>query len=355
MPMKRETAEFGEWTPDRSSIAAPANEAKGVIFQQGAYAPVRSPQSIGPNAKTTNKCLGIGGFYDANGTPQIFVGDSGKLYRIEGRTAVDRSKSGGYVATADKYWVFEQFGSRIYAVFPGVNTQVYDLASSTAFADAAGAPQGEAIGRVREFLLIGNGQSLLHLNFSAVQGTVSDNTFDGSDIGMIIAGSCGNLSVTGNTFTNMHRDAAQDLHGDLVVVRRDVGLLEDRFFATVFLGSGLLFVAMLFATVAVARGLLDTFGTSGRLSAESEAYAVGRSMAYALMNPFGMRMAAVFIFVTSSIGLRTGFLARWVSLVGCAVAMVLLLVITDFPWIALLLPSWVLLVSLWILATRTSG
>jgi hypothetical protein len=135
----------------------------------------------------------------------------------------------------------------------------------------------------------------------------------------------------------------------MAVLRNRIGLLEDRFFATVFLGSGLLFVAMLFAAVAVALGLLNTFGTGTALPGESDAYRVGRGMAYALMNPFGMRMAAVFMFVTSSIGLRTGVLARWVSFIGFALALVLLLIITDFAWIALLFPGWVLLVSTWIL------
>ncbi len=135
----------------------------------------------------------------------------------------------------------------------------------------------------------------------------------------------------------------------MAVLRNRIGLLEDRFFATVFLGSGLLFVAMLFAAVAVARALLDTFGTGTALPGESEAYRVGRGVAYTLMNPFGMRMAAVFMCVTSSIGLRTAVLSRWVSFVGFAFGLVLLLVITDFAWIALLLPCWVLLVSMWIL------
>jgi hypothetical protein len=40
------------------------------------------------------------------------------------------------------------------------------------------------------------------------------------------------------------------------VVRDRIGQLEDRFFASVFLGSGLLFVAMLFAAAAVAGGLI---------------------------------------------------------------------------------------------------
>ena len=72
-------------------------------------------------------------------------------------------------------------------------------------------------------------------------------------------------------------------------------------------------------------------------------------MAYALLNTFGMRMAAVFMFMTSTIGLRTGFLARWVSFVGYVLGLILLLVISDFAWIVLLFPGWVLLVSAWIL------
>ena len=133
------------------------------------------------------------------------------------------------------------------------------------------------------------------------------------------------------------------------VLRNRIGLLEDRFFATVFLGSGLLFVAMLFTTAALSRGLLDNFGSGAGLPAQSDAYRLGRGMAHALMNTFGMRMAAVFMFVTSTIGLRTAVLSRWVSFVGFALGLVLLLVITDFAWIALLFPSWVLLVSTWIL------
>lgn len=137
----------------------------------------------------------------------------------------------------------------------------------------------------------------------------------------------------------------------MAVLRNRIGLLEDRFFATAFLGSGLLFVAMLFTAGAVSRGLLDTFGNGTSLPGESETYRVGRGMAYALMNTFGMRMAAVFMFVTSTIGLRTAVLARWLSFVGFASGLVLLLLITDFAWIALLFPLWVLLVSTYILCS----
>jgi hypothetical protein len=40
------------------------------------------------------------------------------------------------------------------------------------------------------------------------------------------------------------------------VVRTRIGDREDRFFATVFLGSGLLYVAMLFVSAALAGGLV---------------------------------------------------------------------------------------------------
>ena len=133
------------------------------------------------------------------------------------------------------------------------------------------------------------------------------------------------------------------------VLRNRIGLLEDRLFATVFLGSGLLFVAMLFAAVSIARGLLDTFAAG--LPGQNETYRFGRGITYTLMNTFGTRMAAVFMFATSSIGISTGVLARWVSFVGFALGLVLLLVITEFAWIALVFPLWVLLVSTYILAS----
>ena len=138
----------------------------------------------------------------------------------------------------------------------------------------------------------------------------------------------------------------------MAVLRNRIGLLEDRFFATVFLGSGLLFVAMLFK-LAVSHchaGPPDTF--EAVRPDQNETYRLGRGLAYTLMNTFGTRMAAVFMFVTSTIGLRTAFLARWVSFVGFAFGLVLLLVMTEFAWITLLFPLWVLVVSTYILSAE---
>ena len=46
------------------------------------------------------------------------------------------------------------------------------------------------------------------------------------------------------------------------VLRDRFGQQEDKFFATVFFGSGLLFLAMLFSSAAVAGGVLRTYGAA---------------------------------------------------------------------------------------------
>jgi hypothetical protein len=137
------------------------------------------------------------------------------------------------------------------------------------------------------------------------------------------------------------------------VLRTRIGLLEDQFISTVFFGSGLLFVGLLFATVAVAGGILATFGAEGHPAATSETYALSRRISHVLMNTFAVKMAGVFMFVTSTIGLRTGIVPRWMVYLGYALALVMLVTITDFAWIAMVFPSWVLLVSAYILVTKS--
>ena len=69
-----------------------------------------------------------------------------------------------------------------------------------------------------------------------------------------------------------------------------------------------------------------------------------------LSNTFAVKMAAVsLIIVTSTIGLRTAIVPRWIAFVGYTLALVMLLTITSFAWIALVFPSWVLLLSAYIL------
>ena len=133
------------------------------------------------------------------------------------------------------------------------------------------------------------------------------------------------------------------------VLRNRLGELEDQFFATVFLGSGLLFVASLFASAGLSGALLETITHGGIGLLNSDSFYLVRQVAGSFLNVFAIKMAGVFIFSVSTIVLRTGILARWVAFLGFACAIVLLLVITNWPWIALLFPLWILVVSICIL------
>lgn len=134
------------------------------------------------------------------------------------------------------------------------------------------------------------------------------------------------------------------------VVRDRIGEVEDRFFATVFLGSGLLFVAMLFASTAVAAGMVSSVGEDAPNVLTSDVWGVGRQIVFELMAA-ALRMAAVFMIASSTILLRTGTGPRWLTGTGYAVAVFLVVAVGYFPWIELFFPVWVLVLSLWIFFT----
>ena len=141
----------------------------------------------------------------------------------------------------------------------------------------------------------------------------------------------------------------------MAVVRDRIGDREDRFMATAFLGSGLIFVAMLFAgTVAFAGPVIGkSFGVGGVPGAD--AIDLGRSMGYAFLFVFATKMAGVFTIVTSTIGLRIVRWPRWIAIYGYVSALVLVFSVTYFEMIIALFPLWVAVVSIYILLHAGRG
>lgn len=132
------------------------------------------------------------------------------------------------------------------------------------------------------------------------------------------------------------------------VVRDRIGHGEDRFFATVFLGSGLLFTAMLFVTGSVAGGLV----VSAEETPTPELWSYGRHVSYTLLIGYATRMAAVFTISTTTIVTRLGLLPRWLTFLGLAGGIVLLLSAGWVPWIEMMFPAWVFVFSFHILFSR---
>jgi hypothetical protein len=121
------------------------------------------------------------------------------------------------------------------------------------------------------------------------------------------------------------------------VLRDRIGSGEDRFFATVFLGSGLLFVAMFFVSGAVAAGLIST-------AADASADRLGSVW------PFGRRSAAGLATVSATtLATRLEVIPRWLTVLGYATAAVLLVAVGFVPWLQLVFPGWVFALSVHLL------
>jgi hypothetical protein len=133
------------------------------------------------------------------------------------------------------------------------------------------------------------------------------------------------------------------------VVRDRVGQREDRFFATVFLGSGVLFVAMLFVAAALGGAVIAEAGTTHSGSSGQGILVLGRNVTSILVNIYAIRMAAVFTLTTVTIARRTGIVPRWLTVSGLVVAVVLLIGTNISVWVELLFPAWILALSLEIL------
>jgi hypothetical protein len=137
------------------------------------------------------------------------------------------------------------------------------------------------------------------------------------------------------------------------VVRDRLGDREDRFFASVMFGSGLLYLGMLFTAASLSIALVRTYEAAPQMVFDSGGYEFAREAAFALLNTFGVRMAGVFMLSTGTIWFRSGAVPRW--MVGLTY---LLAVLQMFGpgislWMTLVFPFWVLVVSIHFLLVRT--
>ena len=137
-------------------------------------------------------------------------------------------------------------------------------------------------------------------------------------------------------------------------VRDRIGAAEDRFFATVFLGTGLLFVSMLFVASAVSGGLIAAEARTGS-KISPDVWRFGRHTTTLVLAVYAMKMAGAFTIVTTTIGRRLGILPRWLALLGAVVGVVLLLTVESFAWVEILFPAWVLILSIYLLVHAPSN
>ena len=134
------------------------------------------------------------------------------------------------------------------------------------------------------------------------------------------------------------------------VLRDRLGQQEDRFFATVFFGSALLFLAMLFSAAALV-GAITLVASSAEPNEliNSSAFRFARAAAYIVMNVYAIKMAAVFMISTSTVVVCTAIAPRWIAFLGFMLALILLIGSYYISWSFAVLPIWVFLISIYIL------
>jgi hypothetical protein len=133
------------------------------------------------------------------------------------------------------------------------------------------------------------------------------------------------------------------------VVRDRFKDTEDQLFSSVFIGSGLLFLAMVFVSSAIAGGIILSVQVSGETNSTSEIVNFGRAVMLQVSNVYALRMAGVMLIALGTMWMRTGVMPRWLAIITYLVALVLLVVTSVSLWVTLVFPAWVFCVSILIL------
>lgn len=150
--------EFGEWRPDISDYQGRTTKNINNVVPRGdGYGPF--PDFAALSQALPAACRG--GFYALkdDGSIALFAGTVNKLYLASNTdySWTDVSLGAGTYSdvSSDAQWEFEQFGSLVFATQKNAVLQVYDLASSSAFANSAGSPpQASYISVVGRFIVL---------------------------------------------------------------------------------------------------------------------------------------------------------------------------------------------------------
>lgn len=129
-----------------------------------------------------------------------------------------------------------------------------------------------------------------------------------------------------------------------------LGHADHRLFTTVFLASGILFIGVSFVAGAVGAAELSAIEAGLDTSRESRIIP-GMTVNVLLIN-YAARMAAVFCLAISTFGRLRRILPPWLSWLGTATGIFLLLVPFGVPHVQFVFPAWVAILSVYLFVTN---
>jgi hypothetical protein len=112
---------------------------------------------------------------------------------------------------------------------------------------------------------------------------------------------------------------------------------------------------MIFASAAVAGGMIATYGATSVNFMELEVIRFGRSITYTVTNVYAIRMAAVFMISLGTIWVRTRVMPRLFVFLTYGLAVIMLIAVNFTVWLILVFPAWVFIISVYIIIMSFRG
>ena len=136
------------------------------------------------------------------------------------------------------------------------------------------------------------------------------------------------------------------------VIRDQIGDREDRFFATVFLGSGITFVVLLFVWAATTGAVFGSFSLAADILAGNDIFIFGFLFMNEILGNYIVRIAGVYMFSIGTIWTRAVVMPRWLTIITYLLAVVFLFFAGSIREARYVFPAWVFLTSVYILITN---
>jgi hypothetical protein len=149
---------FAEYRPDLSDYEAQTGQnVLNVVPRGDGYGPFKSLAAI--SQSLGEQCRGAFAAYKTDGSVVVFAATATDIYQLDNTTYgwTNVSQGGGPYAsvTASEQWSFTQFNNLVITVQANVAPQVFDVSSSTEFADLAGSPpQARYVDVVGRFVVL---------------------------------------------------------------------------------------------------------------------------------------------------------------------------------------------------------
>jgi hypothetical protein len=136
------------------------------------------------------------------------------------------------------------------------------------------------------------------------------------------------------------------------VIRDHIGEREDRFFATVFLGSGISYVVLMFIFAAAIGAIFGTYTLAGDLLVDGDIYIFGFMFMNEILGNYVVRIAGVYMLSIGTIWTQAEVMPRWLTIITYIVALIFLFFAVSIREARYVFPAWVFLTSVYILITN---